>query len=50
MVDPNIRGGLDTNGITSSCEDFLDGQVTNDDILDTNDSEADTRKDYNLIC
>lgn len=42
VVNPNVLGFLDTNGITSVREDLADGEVADDDVLDVLDVEGDT--------
>lgn len=45
MVDPDVLGSLDTNGITIVGNNLLDGQVANDDVLDLVDVQANVRQD-----
>jgi hypothetical protein len=40
VIDPDILGDLDGDGITGVGGHFADGQVADDDVLDVLDAEA----------
>lgn len=49
MINPNLGSGLDTNIITRR-KDLFDPQVSDDDILDREDSQTNTSKSDGGVC